>query len=155
MIKTKFLLTLLSGICLSNVYAQESLNASGGNVAGTNGSVSYSLGQVFGNADVSISQGVQQPYEIFSVGIKEAALSKAISVFPNPMADKLTLQIEDFNEENLNYNLYDLQGKLIESKALTGSNTQINAAELPNATYFLNVMQNNKLVQSFKIIKNQ
>ena len=155
MIKTKLILTLLSVISLISSYAQESFNASGGNASGTNGSVSYSLGQVFGNTDAFISQGVQQPYEIFSVGIKEVALSKAISIFPNPVADKLTLQIEDYKPENLNYSLYDLHGKLIESKALTGANTQINANELPNATYFLNVMQDSKLIQSFKIIKNQ
>ena len=61
------------------VQAQESVNASGGNAIGSGGTVAYSIGQVVytANTDASgtVSQGAQQTYEIFTVGIKETELN--------------------------------------------------------------------------------
>jgi hypothetical protein len=55
----------------------------------------------------------------------------------------------------LAYQLYDMHGKLLNNGQVTGQQTQINTSSLPPATYFINVVnQENKQVQSFKIIKN-
>lgn len=141
------------------VQAQQSANASGGDATGSGGSVAYSVGQVVYTANNSpsgtVSQGVQQAYEIYSVGIKETALNISLSVFPNPIVDILTLQISDYNNEKLSYHLYDFQGKLLNKGQIIAEQTQINTSSLPPATYFIEVInQENKQVQSFKIIKN-
>jgi len=61
------------------VQAQESVNASGGNAIGNGGTVAYSVGQVVYTTDTdasgTVSQGVQQAYEIFTVGIKVTELN--------------------------------------------------------------------------------
>ncbi len=139
--------------------AQESVNASGGDATGSGGTVAYSVGQVVyttnTNASGTVSQGVQQAYEIFTVGIKETELNISLSVYPNPTADNLTLQISDFKNETLSYQLIDLQGKLISNGQVTAKQTQINTSNLPPASYFVNVVtKKNKKVQSFKFIKN-
>jgi hypothetical protein len=144
---------------LGGLHAQESVNATGGDATGSGGTVAYSIGQVVytTNTDASgkVSQGVQQAYEVFTVGIKETKLNILLSVFPNPTTDNLTLQISDYNNEKLSYQLYDMQGKLLNNGQVTANQTQINTASLPSATYFINVVnQENKKVQSFKIIKN-
>jgi hypothetical protein len=144
---------------LGGLHAQESPTASGGDATGSGGTVAYSVGQVVytTNTDVSgtVSQGVQQAYEIFTLGIKETELNISLSVYPNPTADNLTLQILDYNNEKLLYQLFDMQGKLLNNGQVTANKTQINTASLPSATYFINVVnQENKKVQSFKIIKN-
>jgi len=144
---------------LGGLHAQESVNASGGDGTGSGGTVAYSVGQVVytTNTDASgtVSQGVQQAYEIFTVGIKETELNILLTVFPNPTSDNLTLQISDYNNEKLSYQLYDIQGKLLNNGQVTAQQTQINTSSLPSATYFINVVnQENKQVQSFKIIKN-
>ena len=138
--------------------AQESANASGGDATGSGGTVAYSVGQVVYTANTDAtgteSQGVQHVYEIFTVGIKETGLKISLSVFPNPTTENLTLQISEDNSEKLSYQLYDLQGKQLSSGQITGQQTQINMNNLPSATYFINVVnQENKRVQSFKIIK--
>lgn len=138
--------------------AQQSANASGGDATGSGGSVAYSVGQVVYTANNSpsgtVSQGVQQAYEIYSVGIKETALNISLSVFPNPIVDILTLQISDYNNEKLSFHLYDLQGKLLNKGQIIAEQTQINTSSLPPATYFIEVInQENVQVQSFKIIK--
>ena len=141
------------------IQAQESTNASGGDVIGSGGSVAYSIGQVVYTTNTgsagSVAQGVQHAFEIFTVGIKETELNISLTAYPNPTTENLTLQISDYNNEKLAFQLYDLQGKLLTSGPVTAQQTQINTASLPAATYFINVVnQENKKVQSFKIIKN-
>ena len=139
--------------------AQESVNASGGDATSSGGTVAYSVGQLVYTTNTSssgtVSQGVQQAYEIYSVGIKETELNISLSVFPNPTADNLTLQISDYNNEKLSYQLFDLQGKLLNNGQVTAQQTLINTSSLSPATYFINVLnKENKQVQSYKVIKN-
>lgn len=158
--KSRPLAMLLAGLLWASMaQAQESVNASGGDATSSGGTVAYSVGQLVYTTNTSssgtVSQGVQQAYEIYSVGIKETELNISLSVFPNPTADNLTLQISDYNNEKLSYQLFDLQGKLLNNGQVTAKQTQINTSSLPSANYFINVVnQENKKVQSFKIIKN-
>lgn len=144
---------------LGGLHAQENSVAAGGEATGSGGSTSYTLGQVAYTTSTgtngSVAQGVQQPYEIYTVGINETELTISLSVFPNPTVDNLTLQISDYNNEKLSYQLYDMQGKLLNTGNVTADQTEINTSSLAAATYFLNVVtQKNRKVQSFKIIKN-
>jgi hypothetical protein len=162
MIKTKSIPIVLLAIGFLSAgfaQAQQSANAAGGDATGSGGSAAYSVGQVVYTANNSpsgtVSQGVQQAYEIFLIGINETELNNSLSVFPNPIVDNLTLQISDYNNEKLSYQLFDLQGKLLSKGQIIAQQTQIKTASLPSATYFIEVLnQENKQVQSFKIIKN-
>ena len=143
---------------LGGLHAQVSPTAAGRDATGSGGTVAFSVGQVVyttnTSATGSVSQGVQQPYEIFTVGIKETELNISISVFPNPTTDNLTLQISDYNNEKLAYQLVDLQGKLVSNGQVSAQQTQINTVSLPPAIYFIHIVnKDNKQVQSFKIIK--
>ena len=158
--KSRPILLLAIGLLWAGLsQAQESANASGGDATGSGGTVAYSIGQVVYTTNTgssgSVAQGVQHAYEIFTVGIKETELNISLSVFPNPTTDNLSLQISDYNSAKFSYQLYDMQGKLLSNGQVTALQTQINTASLPSATYFVNVVtQDNKQVQSFKIIKN-
>lgn len=158
--KNKTKLIILLTLCISggSIYGQESSNASGGDAIGSGGTIAYSIGQVVYTTNTStngsVAQGVQYAYEIFSVGIKETALNISLTVFPNPTTENLTLQISDYNNEKLSYQLFDLQGKLLNYGQVTTQQTEINTTSLPSATYFINVVnQENKKLQSFKIVK--
>ena len=144
---------------MGGVFAQESSNSAGGDASGAGGSVAYSIGQVVYTTNTgsngSEAQGVQHAYEIFSVGIKETALNISLTAFPNPTSENLTLQISDYNNEQLSYQLFDVQGKQLSNGQITAPQTQINMNSLPTATYFIDVLSpDNKRIQSFKIIKN-
>lgn len=134
------------------------LSASGGDATGSGGSVAYSVGQIVYTTSTgttgSVAQGVEQAYEIYSVGIKETTLNISLSVFPNPTSDFLTLKVEDYNNEALSYNLIDEQGKLILSEQITNQETQVAMSTLARGSYFINIVQTNKQIQTFKIIKN-
>ena len=144
---------------LGGLHAQESVNASGGDATGSGGTIAYSVGQVVYTTNTgstgSVAQGVQHAYEIFTVGIKDTELSISLTAFPNPTMDNLTLQINDYNNEKLSYQLFDMQGKQLSSGQVTAQQTQIKMNSLPSATYFINLVnQENKKVQSFKIVRN-
>ena len=146
---------LLLGIGVTN--AQETVTTTGGEASGTGGTASYSVGQVVYTSATgtngSVAQGVQQPYEISTtVGIKETSINLGLSVYPNPTTDYLTLKVADF--ETLNFQLIDIQGRIIENKKVTASNTILKMEALPKAVYFLNVTKNNRIIKTFKIVKN-
>ena len=151
---------LLLGLGLTGLQAQTSVNATGGNASGGGGSASYSVGQVVYTTNTgtngSVAQGVQQPYEISVVtGIEEAqGINLLVSAYPNPTADYLTLSIDEFDISNLSYQLYDMNGKLLQNEKITGNQTSIVMSNLLPATYFVKVIQGNKEVKTFKIIKN-
>jgi hypothetical protein len=151
-------LSIVFFLNLSIAFAQESMNATGGNAAGSGGTVSYSVGQMVYTTEVanagSVAQGVQHAYEILTVGVKETLPDISIGVYPNPTADNLTLQVGDIGKQKLSYQLCDLQGKLINSGSLIAPQTQLITSGLAPASYFLHVLNSeNKTVQSFQIIK--
>lgn len=151
---------ILLGPGLTCLQAQESVNASGGNATGSGGSVAYSVGQVsyqnYNDPDASVAEGVHQPYEISVVtAIKEAnGIILSVTAYPNPTTDYLTLRIDEFDTSDLSYQLYDIQGKLLQNEKITGNQTTIAMSTLGPATYFLKVVQGNKEVKTLKIIKN-
>lgn len=139
--------------------AQESVNASGGVAVGSGGSAAYSIGQMVYTTHISgngsIAQGIQQPYEIFTIGFNETILNISLSAFPNPVSDILNLTVNDFNQSTLHFQLYDMQGKLLISEQITEQLSKVKMANLPAATYLLHVLNTeNKTIKSFKINKN-
>jgi hypothetical protein len=142
------------------MYSQDTTPASGGNASGTGGSVSYTTGQIVYTTNTgtngSLSQGVQQPYEISVVtGIEESSdISLAIVVYPNPAKDFIRLKIVTPDVENISYQFYDINGSLIIGNKVVGPETDISIQNISPSTYFLKVNDKNKVLKTFKIIKN-
>ncbi len=156
-LEVAILLTFI--LSLSTVSAQESVNATGGNASGSGGSLSYSVGQVVYQTHTgtngSVAQGVQQPYEISVVtGLEEAkGINLTVSAYPNPTVDFLTLEVKYLELSALSFKLYDMNGKLLQNKKITGTHTTIVMSNLEPATYLLIVNRDNKEVKTFKIVK--
>jgi hypothetical protein len=56
---------------------------------------------------------------------------------------------------DLRYTLFEVNGRAIGSKAITASSTQIQMKLLAVGAYVLKVIQKNKALKSFKILKQQ
>jgi len=157
----KLVLTFLIVFVGLPILAQEAILAAGGDASSNGGSVSYTVGQVFYTTNTgtngSVAEGVQQPYEIsVVVGLEKAQDSKLVcTVYPNPATDLLTLETENPNNKNLFYQLYDITGILLISKKLINIKTTIPMTNLPPATYLLKITDNQKVVKTFRIIKNR
>lgn len=157
--KVNLIAVFLLGLGLTGLQAQEAIPVTGGNVSGSGGSVSYSIGQVVYTTQAgttgSVAQGVQQPYEIsIVISIEEArGISLKCSAYPNPTTDYLTLKVENFQLSTFCFQLFDVSGKLLENKIIERNEESIVMSNLVPATYFLKVIQGNKEVKIFKIIK--
>lgn len=145
---------------LTKLQAQEVANTSGGNASGSGGTVSYSVGQIVYTTNTgttgSVAQGVQQPYEISIVTeIEDASeISLSITIYPNPATDFLTLNVGNFKTQNLYFELFDLNGSFLENKKIENNETTISMENNASGIYFLNVIESNKKLRTFKIIKN-
>jgi hypothetical protein len=122
--------------------------------------VSYSVGQAVYNIHAgtngSKSEGVQQPFEISAVtAIEEAnGINLSFLAFPNPTIDYLTLSIDKSDISGLSNQHFDAQGLFLQNEEITGNQIRIYMVSLVPATYYVIVIQGNKEVKAFKIIKN-
>jgi len=152
---------LLIGLgAATSLQAQETVTTAGGEASGSGGTASYTVGQVFyttqtGTNGNTVAQGVQQPYEISVVtGIEEAKdINLSVSVYPNPATDYLSIKVENYETVNLQYMIFDINGKLLQTVKATGQETKIEINNLVVGNYFVKVLDNKKVIKTFKVIK--
>jgi hypothetical protein len=138
--------------------AQESVNSIGGVDVGTGGTVSFSVGQMVYTTDSkesgSLVQGIQRPYKITTTDIKKLDNTLSFKAYPNPSSDDLFLEMNAFRNEKLNYQLYDMQGKLIMTNPIEVPKTQINMRALAVGAYVIHIYDSkNRAIQTIQIIK--
>jgi hypothetical protein len=156
----KILIIFLFGLGTIVTYAQETIISAGGNVTGSGGSVSYTTGQVLystiSGTNGTITQEVQQPFEISEVTAIEGSrkISIECTVYPNPTRGIIKLIIEFYDHENLRFQLYDLNGVILLDKKVESRETEISIENLSSSVYFLKVINSNKELKVFKIVKN-
>ncbi|MCJ7450077.1 MAG: T9SS type A sorting domain-containing protein [Bacteroidales bacterium] len=157
--KSMFCLLLLSCFCYAAIHAQQTIPATGGNATGSGGSVSYTVGQItyqtISGTNGTVAQGVQQPYEISIVTAIEntEGITLEYRVYPNPTRGLITLIIKPYDNENLKYRLYNLNGILLQDKKVESEETVISMENLSSAIYFLKVLKDNNEIKIFKIVK--
>ena len=141
-----------------SIFAQDRTTASGGDANSASGSISYSVGLIdyieISGMNGSVYQGVQQPYELFSVGIPEWGQNFTISAFPNPATHQLTLTFEEEPDPKTNFEFTDETGRLVLSGDITSKTTTVDLGSLAVATYFLNITSSERVIRTYKIIKN-
>lgn len=107
-------------------------------------------------SDSIVSDGV---IYLMSTGIEENNALNELSIYPNPTNDKATISLISSSNENINYTLFDVQGKLIESKILnitTGINTlEINTKQLQlsKGVYFIKLTSGEKEITKKLVIE--
>ena len=147
----------LLGWGTTSCFAQQGTVSAGGTASGTGGTVTYTIGETnYINTTGSggtITQGLQQPYEIVT-SLEEVTLSAEVSLYPNPTNEYVVLSVAAGDVNDLSYQLYDMQGKLLEGKNLNDTQTNISMANYASATYFIKVLNSKNESKEFKIIKN-
>ena len=138
-------------------YSQKTIVASGGNSTG-NGSVSYSVGQLIYtsnfNSEGSVSQGIQQGFEFFSLSNADfKELSLEAKTYPNPTKNTLNLVLKNLNLKELSYKLYDIKGLEVSKGKVIAKSTAIGMSKMAKGVYVLKINNKNKQLKTFKIIK--
>ena len=156
----KILCTLLfTGTLLSGLSAQQSILSTSKDAEGSNGSVSYSVGQTAYLTKSGISgliiEGVQQPYEIqFFPGVDERKENELkCSVYPNPTSGEVTLKIEQQSQVSLQYKLADIRGNILSEQPVENCPQTIPMESFSSGTYFLTILEKETILKTYKIIK--
>jgi len=141
------------------LYGQETITVTGGTATGSGGSVTFTSGQVtyltLSGTTWTVSQGVQQPYEIsVPTAIENTGyINLVCTVFPNPTIGSLKLVVESSDYENLRFRLFNINGVLLRDNKVEAGETEIFLDGLSSSVYFLKVMNRNKELKVFKIVK--
>jgi hypothetical protein len=89
--------------------------------------------------------------EIDKINISEPQITATAS--PNPTQDIIQLKIGGQLDKKLSYLLTDLNGKMIMKAIISNSETSINLSNLSQGAYILKVIDKEKTIQTFKIIR--
>lgn len=139
-------------------FSQSNTVSSGGNASGIDGSISYTIGQIDYsnsiNASGNINQGVQQPFEFFTIssGINELN-ALGVSLYPNPTNEFIILNLNSVLEK-LSFQLTDMNGRVVSTGEIRNNETVIDARNYSAGEYHLSIIQKGTHIQSYKIIKN-
>ena len=158
--RERFIFLLILILYVSSALAQEAITAAGGDGTGSGGSAAYTVGQILysssSGASGEVFQGVQLPYEISVIsGLDQFEdLDLIISTYPNPVTDLLILKVESLDWNDLDFRMYNSEGKMVSTDKLLNSETNIDMSQLAPGTYFLQVIMERNAVKTFKIIKN-
>lgn len=97
---------------------------------------------------------VFKTYVTLSTAIASAdVLSSALLVFPNPVSDKLTVSIGNYNNVPLNLNIYSATGQLVHSETLRSNQQQINVSDLSSGMYMIEVSSSSAVEKQKLIIQ--
>ncbi len=137
---------LYMGLGMAGLQAQEITMVTGGNASISAGVVSFSIGQLvyltYPKTDSSKARNNPQHIDIVAVnGIEETkGITLHCPLYPDTDPDSLMLKVENFNINNLSYQLYSTEGILLENKDVESNITAIKMKNLAPATYFLKLI---------------
>lgn len=144
-------------------FAQSAIVTVGGDAQSNGGSVSYTVGQVAvqtvanSNGSVSVAEGVQQPYEIMTVGVDDyPQIVLDAVVYPNPTDNVAQLRLNGFEipADGLRAILYDGSGKRLQTLSVTGDLTPFQIGQYATGTYYLEVRDEKRILKTFKVVRS-
>lgn len=156
------LVVVVALFCAFSLNAQSAIVPVGGDAQNSNGSVSYTVGQIAvatvsnSNGSVSVAEGVQQPYEIQTVGVNEyPQIALNAKVFPNPTENLVQLELNGFDipATGLQAYLYDGNGKLLQNVKVTDDITSFQIGHYATGSYLLELKSGNRSLKTFKVVR--
>jgi|GEM_PF-5140182 len=151
------LLIVLSLTVFSEVQAQQEVLTSSGEVSGSTGTSTFSIGQFImfsgSNSGGTIIPGALQTYEIFNLHVDESQFKYAFMVYPNPTVDFVFIEIGDYPNQSFSAVLSNSEGKIIGKYNLQLKENKIDTSHLGSGVYYLRILENeNKPIADYKLI---
>ena len=150
-----FIVLLISG----NQYSQSSVLSSGGDFKSSKASFSYSVGQILISQNLSNSTSLFGENIILSHGVQQVFLQTCdrstkveIIATPNPSSGIVTLNLINWDEKQIQYNVFDALGKSILSSSISNDQTKLDLSFLSSGMYIISLGYHCGSLSSFKII---
>jgi len=137
-------------------FGQEVVASQGDTYSNGSGSIDFTIGEVVistvSDATNEITQGFHQTMWDF-VGLEDFDANFAVSIFPNPAQDVLTIQATAF--EDVTFILTDAAGRIVMRDILTGELTPLDVASFEAGIYNLSLEKASRTLKTFRLIKTQ
>lgn len=151
----RLLLTGLVAFIMTVANAQDLISTGGDFFQKPSGSISFTIGEpiieTVGVGKHVITQGFQQSTRpVMPTGYNELE-DIAISVFPNPTTDIINIELSE--ERSLDYQLFDLNGVLMQEDKISMIQTTISLINYAPSIYILKLVEKNFGSRTFQIVK--
>ena len=130
---------------------------SGGDFKMDGQQLSFTIGESFiqtvQGTSFMLTQGFHQP-QLWVTALNEFDLSAInFKVYPNPVIDRMWLELNKEIKNGCVYRLFDMHGRLLKEGNVKGLKTEISLQQLVPSSYFLEILVDKKSIKSFKILK--
>jgi hypothetical protein len=104
--------------------------------------------------DTTTTDGTNVPGDCGTVGIPSVnGVNEAITIYPNPFGSSVTIAVNDISKiNNYNVRLYNVLGEEVMNTFITNQTTTLETSKFPSGIYFYQVIGNNMVIQSGKLI---
>ena len=134
------------------------IGSDGGHSRNNQFSLDYTIGEVvteFGEDtlnNVHLTQGFQQTM-LAIVSVEEHVLDIEIDVYPNPAVDYLNVSIPTL-QEDMQFALFDMQGKLIEQQKINSEAFTIGFSSMSTGNYLLVFSNKDQRIKTLQVQKS-
>tara|TARA_B100001142_G_C14178445_1_gene595148 strand:+ start:115 stop:600 length:486 start_codon:yes stop_codon:yes gene_type:complete len=143
-------------------FAQQSVVSSGSSVVSDQGSFSFSVGQILTSQNLSSSSAMFGESIILSHGVQQVFLQTCgenekveILATPNPSDGKFTINLINWDEKEINLNIYDALGKNVFAGNIKNDQTKLNLSFLSSGVYIMSLGYHCGTLSTFKLLINK
>lgn len=144
--------------CTINAQTKQVIASAGGTGSASSGSMDWTIGETnvstLSTMNTILTQGFHQPIlQVVPVGNAENPVL-TIDIFPNPIDVYLVIKLHQTDFKEFLYQLYDITGKLLETKKFEAENSILPMEDRTEGTYLLKIMKGNREIGVYRIVKN-
>ncbi|MBN2761466.1 MAG: T9SS type A sorting domain-containing protein, partial [Bacteroidales bacterium] len=138
-------------------FSQEVIATAGNTNTSGSKSIDWTLGEVIietlADNDAMLTQGFHQPVLIISAVQELEMPDMEITVFPNPVSDRVTIKTENMIQDKFSYTLTDMNGKILKQEKMHSQEVEIPFVDYAPSVYYLIIHNGEQKINTYKIIK--
>ncbi|MDA7716068.1 T9SS type A sorting domain-containing protein [Flavobacteriaceae bacterium] len=142
-------------------FSQNSIVSTGASAETNEGSLSYSVGQILTSSNVRTS-GFQNISKVLSHGVQQVFLKTCnensrveILATPNPSNGQVTINLKNWNEKEIDLNVFDMMGKNVLFTNISADQTRLDLSYLSSGAYIISLGYSCGSINSFKLLINK
>jgi len=143
-------------------FSQQSVLSSGSSVVSNQGSFSFSIGQILTSQKLSSSASMFGESILLSHGVQQVFLQPCgenekveILATPNPSDGQFTINLINWDEKEINLNIYDALGKNVYAGNIQNDQTKLNLSNLSSGVYIMSLGYHCGALSTFKLLINK
>ena len=143
-------------------FTQQSVLSSVSSVLSDQGSFSFSVGQILTSQNLSSSASVFGESIVLSHGVQQVFLQRCsenekveILATPNPSDGQFTINLINWDEKEINLNIYDALGKNVFAGNIQNDQTKLNLSNLSSGVYIISLGYHCGTLSTFKLLINK